>query len=146
MLEIKDLNFSDTQTNFDFRSFFTKIAARWSWFLIALTITFIIAYQVNVRKQKIYRISNTISYKEENNPFFTSNTSLIFNWGGTSDQVQTIQSTLKSRSHNEVVVKNLSFYINYLRQGKYELEDAYGEVPFKIIDKKKCSTTNQSNN
>lgn len=135
MLDTKDLNFFESQANFDFRSFFTKILARWSWFLVTLLITFTIAYQINIRKQKVYRISTTIAFKEENNPFFTANTSLIFNWGGTSDQVQTLQSSLKSRSHNEKVVRNLNFYIDYLRQGKYNLEDAYGEVPFIILPK-----------
>jgi hypothetical protein len=67
-------------------------------------------------------------FKEESNPLFTSNTSLVFNWGGTSDQVQTITTTLQSRSHNELVVDKLQFYINYL-QGEYNLIDGYGSVP-----------------
>jgi hypothetical protein len=45
--------------------------------------------------------------------------------GGTSDQVQTIATTLQSRSHNELVDK-LQYYIDYLAQGKYNLVDAYG--------------------
>lgn len=132
MLDTKDFTFFETQNNFDFKSFFTKIAARWSWFLVSLIIAFVIAYQVNVRKQKIYGVATTIAYKEEKTPFFTTNTSLIFNWGGTSDQVQALQTTIKSRSHNEIVVNNLDYYIEYLRDGKYNLEDAYGEVPFYI--------------
>jgi uncharacterized protein involved in exopolysaccharide biosynthesis len=76
--------------------------------------------------------------KEESNPLFTSNTSLVFNWGGTSDQVQTITTTLQSRSHNELVVDKLQFYINYLVQGEYNLIDGYGSVPFHVtIDKSK---------
>jgi hypothetical protein len=73
-----------------------------------------------------------ISVKEESNPLFTSNTSLVFNWGGTSDQVQTISTTIQSRSHNELVVDKLQYYINYMVQGKYALEDAYGAVPFML--------------
>jgi hypothetical protein len=46
---------------------------------------------------------------------FTSNTSLVFNWG-TSDQVQTISTTIRSRSHNELVVDKLQYYIDYLVQ------------------------------
>ena len=132
MLDTKDFSFFETQNNFDFKAFFTKIIGHWVWFLITLTIAFIIAYQINVRKQKLYSVSTTIAYKEENNPFFTSNTSLVFNWGGTSDQVQTLQTTIKSRSHNEMVVKYLQFYIEYLQQGKYQLQDIYGEVPFVV--------------
>jgi uncharacterized protein involved in exopolysaccharide biosynthesis len=88
-----------------------------------------IAYQVNIRKGKVYSMETLISVKEESNPLFTSNTSLIFNWGGTSDQVQTISTTIQSRSHNELVVDKLQYYINYMVQGKYALEDAYGAVP-----------------
>ena len=132
MLDTKDFSFFEAQNNFDFKAFFTKILGHWNWFLISLIIAFTIAYQINVRKQKIYGVSTTIAYKEENNPFFTANTSLVFNWGGTSDQVQTLMTTIKSRSHNEMVVRNLHYYVEYLRQGKYNLEDAYGEVPFYI--------------
>jgi capsular exopolysaccharide synthesis family protein len=74
--------------------------------------------------------------QEENNPLFTANTSLVFNWGGTSDKVQMISTTLKSRSHNELVVDKLQFYTDYLKQTKYFFQDVYGQVPFKIkIDK-----------
>ena len=63
---------------------------------------------------------------------------MVFNWGGTSDQVQTISTTLQSRSHNELVVDKLQYYISYLAQGQYNLVDAYGAVPFYVaIDKNK---------
>ncbi len=132
MLDTKDFSFFENQNNFDFKALFTKILGHWSWFLISLIIAFTIAYQVNIRKQKIYGVATTIAYKEENNPFFTANTSLVFNWGGTSDQVQTLMTTIKSRSHNEMVVKELNYFIEYLRQGKYNIEDAYGAVPFYV--------------
>jgi len=144
MLDTKDFSFFEAQNNFDFKAFFTKILGHWNWFLISLIIAFTIAYQVNVRKQKIYGVSTTIAYKEENNPFFTANTSLVFNWGGTSDQVQTLMTTIKSRSHNEIVVKELNYFIEYLRQGKYNIEDAYGEVPFYVnINKNLPQLSNQ---
>ena len=105
MLDTKDFSFLETQNNFDFKAFFTKVIGYWPWFIFTLIIAFTIAYQVNIRKQKIYGVSTTVAYKEENNPFFTANTSLVFNWGGTSDQVQNLTTTIKSRSHNEMVVK-----------------------------------------
>src|SRR6478736_5786855 len=138
MLNPKDFSFFENHNNFDFKAFLIKITAYWKLFVVTLAIAFTIAYQVNIRKEKIYQMDTSISIKEENNPFFTSNTSLVFNWGGTSDKMQTIISTLKSRTHNELVADKLEFYINYLRQGKYNLEDAYGEVPFYVnIDKVK---------
>lgn len=132
MLDTKDFSFFETQNNFDFKGFLLKVVSYWKWFLVSWIIAFTIAYQVNIRKEKIYAMSNMISVKEERNPFSTSNTSLVFNWGGTSDQVQTISTMLKSRSHNEIVVDKLQFYINYLKQSEYNIVDAYGEVPFHV--------------
>jgi hypothetical protein len=132
MLDIKDFSFFENQNSFDFKGFLIKTISYWKWFVLGLIITFAIARQVNIRKQKIFGMQTTIAVKEENNPFFTANTSLVFNWGGSSDKVQNISTTLKSRSHNELVVEKLQFYIDYLVQSKYYLKDVYGSVPFKI--------------
>lgn len=138
MLDSKDFSFFENQNSFDFKGFLIKTGSYWRWFLLGLTICMIVAYQVNLRKQSIYSLENTISIKEQDNPLFTNNTSLVFNWGGTSDQVQTISTTLKSRSHNEVVVDRLQFYIDYLKESKYFTEDVYGSCPFIVnIDKNK---------
>lgn len=138
MLDLKDFSIFENQSTFDFKGFLIKIAGYWKWFLMSLAIAFFIAYQVNIRKEKIYGLETLISVKEENNPLFTSNTSLTFNWGGVSDEVQTITTTLQSRSHNELVVEKLQYYIDYLVQGEYNLIDAYGAVPFELVlDKKK---------
>jgi polysaccharide biosynthesis transport protein len=138
MLDIKDFSIFEAQTGFDFKGFLLKIASYWKWFILSLMITFTIAYQTNIRKEKMYSMETLISVKEETNPLFTSNTSLVFNWGGTSDQVQTISTTLQSRSHNELVVDKLQYYISYMVQGEYNLVDAYGAVPFYVdIDKTK---------
>jgi len=136
MLDVKDFTFFDKKNSFDFKGFLIKTLSYWKWFLVGLIISFSIAHQVNVRKQKIYGVETTIAIQEENNPFFTSNTSLVFNWGGTSDKVQMISTTLKSRSHNELVVDKLQFYVDYMKQTKYFLKDVYGDLPFTVtIDK-----------
>ncbi len=136
MLDTKDFSFFENQNNFDFKGFLIKTLSYWKWFVICLIITFFIAYQVNIRKEKIYEMETTIVVKEENSPLFTSTTSLVFNWGGISDQVQNISTTFRSRAHNERVVDSLQFYIDYLREGEYYMHDAYGEVPFVLeIDK-----------
>jgi capsular exopolysaccharide synthesis family protein len=138
MLDTKDFNFFETQNSFDFKGFLLKVISYWKWFLVSLAITFLIAYNVNIRKEKIYGMESLIVVEDQNNPLFTSNTSLIFNWGGTSDKVQTIITTLKSRSHNEFVVDKLQYYIQYLKEGEYFFQDAYGETPFVVdIDKTK---------
>lgn len=138
MLDIKDFSVFENHSSFDFKGFLIKILSYWKWFLLSVSIAMVIAYQVNIRKEKIYGIETLISVKEETNPLFTSSTNLVFNWGGASDQMQTISTTLQSRSHNELVVSKLQFYIDYLIQGDYNLIDAYGAVPFYLdIDKKK---------
>lgn len=137
MLDIKDFAVFENAPSFDFKSFLLKILSYWKWFLISVFIALMIAHQVNIRKEKIYSIETLISAKEETNPLFTASTNLVFNWGGASDQIQTISTTLQSRSHNELVVDKLQFYIDYLLQGEYNLVDAYGAVPFHVsIDKK----------
>lgn len=137
MLDIKDFSVFENQPSFDFKGFLIKILSYWKWFLLSVIIALMIAYQVNIRKEKIYGIETLISVKEETNPLFTSSTNLVFNWGGASDQMQTISTTLQSRSHNELVVDKLQFYVDYLVQGEYNLVDAYGAVPFHLdIDKK----------
>lgn len=138
MLDIKDFSFFENQNTFDFKGFFIKVLSYWKWFLLSLFTTFFIAYQVNIRKQKIYSLDTTIAVKEQDNPLFTNNSSLIFNWGGASDQVQNVATTLKSRSHNELVVHKLDFYIDYLQETEYFLKDIYGENPFELkLDKTK---------
>jgi polysaccharide biosynthesis transport protein len=137
MLDKKDFDFSGQKNGFDLKSFLLKIVSYWKWFVLSLLITFTIAYQVNIRKQKSYAVNSTISIKEENNPFFTANTSLVFNWGGTSDQINTIVTTLKSRTHNEFVVDKMNYFIDYSKQDKYFETDVYGQIPFFItLDKK----------
>lgn len=143
MLDIKDFSIFENHSNFDFKGFLLKIASYWKLFAVSLIIAFAIAYQVNVRKEKIYGMQTMVSIKEERNPFFTSNTSLVFNWGGVSDQVNGISTVIQSRSHNELVVDKLEFYIDYLVQGKYNLIDSYGAVPFYIkINKTKGQLAN----
>ena len=147
MLDVKDFTFFDKQNSFDFKGFLIKTLSYWKWFAVGLIIAFSIAHQVNVRKQKIYGIETTIAVQDENNPFFTSNTSLVFNWGGTSDKVQMISTTLKSRSQNEIVVDKLQFYVDYLKQTKYFLKDVYGQTPTSLDSRnsQKLSDTTTDN-
>jgi len=128
----EDFNINDVQINFDFKGFLFKLLSYWPLFLISLAIAFGIAYYVNVRKLAVYRMSTLVTIKDDQNPFFTANTSLTFNWGGTTDKVNTAVVTLNSRTHNEKVVERLQYYINYKRDGKYQLVDAYKQTPFFI--------------
>jgi len=143
MLDVKDFSFFEKENNFDFKGFLIKTISYWKWFVVSIIICLSVAYQINIRKQKIYSLQTVLTVTEQENPLFTSNTSLVFNWGGTSDQVQTIGETFSSRSHNELVVEKLSFYIDYLKERDYYTEDVYGKTPFIInIDKSKNQLLN----
>ena len=80
MLDTKDFNFFESQNTFDFKGFLLKVVSYWKWFVLSLIITFLYAYNVNIRKEKIYGMESLIVVEDQNNPFFTSNTSLVFNW------------------------------------------------------------------
>jgi len=127
-----ELEKQDSGLNFDFKGFLIRILSYWYLFVISIFIGFGIAYYINVRKLPVYRLSSMISIKDDQNPFFTSNTSLTFNWGGISDKVNTAVTTLQTRSHNEKVVEELRYYIQYLKQGEYQKVDAYGQTPFTL--------------
>ena len=77
-------------------------------------------------------MESIINIKDDSNPLFTENTSLTFNWGGVSEKLSTAKIKLQSRTHNEKVVDRLQLYVQYLKQGEFQKEDAYGEVPFEI--------------
>ena len=127
-----------TRVSFDFRGFLFKVLNLWKLVLISVGFALIIAYLVNVRKQNVYRLDSLISVENEQNPFFTANTSISFNWGGVTGKVGKILTTIKTRNHNEKVVDSLQYYLQYLSQGKYRKIDIYSAAPFNVkIDKSK---------
>ena len=123
---------------FDFKGFLFKVLNLWKLVLLCIGVAMLIAYFINVRKPNIYRLSSLISVENDQNPFFTANTSISFNWGGVSGKVGKIITAVKTRTHNEKVVDCLQYYIQYLVQGKYRMVDVYKNIPFYIdIDKTK---------
>lgn len=116
----------------DIKAILIKILSYWKWFLLSLVLAFFIVKYVNAYQQRIYSLNSLITVKDEQNPIFTSSTNIAFNWGGPSDKVETIKTILKSRTHNEKVVQETQYYVDYLVEGKYRMEDVYGKVPFKL--------------
>ncbi|HBC04548.1 MAG TPA: sugar transporter, partial [Aequorivita sp.] len=140
----EEFEINETHTTFDFKGFLFRLVHHWPLFLVSLIIAFSIAYYINVRKLPIYQMENMVSIKDDQNPFFTSNTSLTFNWGGTTDKVNTAVITLQSRSHNEKVVERLQYYMDYLRDGKYQQVNAYKQTPFFVeVDTAKAQMLNK---
>ena len=140
----EDLDINDAHTTFDLKGFLFKLVRFWPLFVVSLGIAFATARYINVRKLPVYQMSNLVSIKDDQNPFFTSNTSLTFNWGGTTDKVNTSVITLRSRTHNEKVIERLQFYINYQKEGAYQLVDAYKQTPFFIeVDTSRAQIVNK---
>ena len=131
-------NYEPRGVTFDFKGFLFKALSLWKLILLSIGLALIAAYYVNVRKQNIYRLESLISVESEQNPFFTANTSISFNWGGVSGKVGKIMTSIKTRSHNEKVVDSLEYYMLYLKQGKYRMQDIYNSAPFVVqLDKTK---------
>ena len=117
---------------FDVRQFLVKILKLWWLFVLVIGIGLCYAYYKNQFIQTIHYASSLISIKDNSNPLFTSNQSLTFNWGGTTDKVTTAIVQFKSRTHAESVVDELQYYINYIKEGEYYNTDAYKQTPFNI--------------
>jgi capsular exopolysaccharide synthesis family protein len=128
---ISNYDFSDFSM-IDLKTLLFKVLSYWKLFLLSFIIAFFITQYINASRQRIYSLESMITVKDEQNPIFGSNTNIAFNWGGASDQVETVKTILQSRTHNEKVVTESQFYIDYLKKGKYRLEDVYGQVPFHI--------------
>ncbi len=116
----------------DIKMLLFKVFSYWKWFLASLLVAYFAIKYINAYSQRIYSLDSLITVKEEQNPIFSSSTNIAFNWGGPSDKVETIKTILHSRTHNEKVVQEKQFYIDYLIQGKYRMENVYKEVPFVI--------------
>lgn len=129
---MEDYEMNEKQAVFDFKGYLFSLLNHWPLFLLSFIIAFSVAYYINVRKLPVYLIENLISVRDDQNPFFTTTTSLTFNWGGTTDKVNTSIITLKSRSHNEKVVERLQYYLTYTKDGKYQKVDAYRQTPFTV--------------
>ena len=132
----------DSQFNFiqnpkeqitDIKDYIYRVMANWRWFVLAVLIAFGIAYYYNISSEKIYGLTATIEVKENQNPLFSSGTNIAFNWGGVSDKVESIRKAITSRSHTEIVVRELNFQIDYLKEGQFRMVDVYGKTPFEIV-------------
>lgn len=129
---------------FDFKGFLYKILHLWKFVLLCIATGLLVAYLINVRKQNIYRLESLVSVENDQNPFFTANTSISFNWGGVSGKMGKTITTLKTRTHNEKVVDSLQHYLIYLKEGKYDKIDIYNEAPFVVnIDLSKPQLLNK---
>ncbi|MDT8417224.1 MAG: polysaccharide biosynthesis tyrosine autokinase [Lutibacter sp.] len=114
------------------KDYLFRILANWKWFVASIVVALAIAYYINISTQRIYGLKTTIAVNEKQNPLFSSGTNIAFNWGGVSDKVESIRKALTSRSHNEKVINRLNFYVDYLKDGRFRIEDAYGETPFTL--------------
>ena len=130
---MKEVNKFDLEIqSFDFKEYLYKIIGHWKLFAIMIVLSLIIAKFVNIRTQKLYNLKSLITVKDEQNPLFSSSTNIAFNWGGTSDKVETIITILQSRTHNEKVVQRLNFTIDYFVDSRFRKIDVFGKIPVSV--------------
>lgn len=135
----------ESQNSFDIKALLFRALNYWYLFVISIAIAVGVAYFINKRLERLYSVKSLISIKEEQNPFFTANTSLVFNWGGTSDKIETVKIILQSRTHNEEIVRLLQTYIHYMKKGPYRYEDIHTSAPFEItLDETKQQLLNHT--
>ncbi len=83
MRDYEELDDIESQSiSFDFRGYLFKVLNLWKFVLACIGVAMLIAYFINVRKQNVYKLDSLISVDNDQNPFFTANTSISFNWGG----------------------------------------------------------------
>ena len=78
----EEFTLSEFKPMINFKELFFKILSYWPWYVVSLIICFTVAYSVNVRKQNVYNMATQVVVSTAENPFFSSSTSLTFNWGG----------------------------------------------------------------
>ncbi|MGK0252206.1 MAG: tyrosine-protein kinase Etk/Wzc, partial [Gammaproteobacteria bacterium] len=69
----EDFELKETGSFFDFKGFLFKVISLWPLFILTLGVAYAVAYYNNVRKVPVYRSSNLISIKDDQNPLFTGN-------------------------------------------------------------------------
>ena len=120
----------------DIKSYLLKVFSYWKLFVLSVVISLAFAKYKNMMGTDTYKINSLITIDEKSNPMLSSSTNISFNWGGASNMVESVKADFKSRTHNEKVVSELQFYINYLKKEKILLEtrykDVYGYTPFVI--------------
>ncbi|MCK5908275.1 MAG: hypothetical protein KAG37_11810, partial [Flavobacteriales bacterium] len=121
---------------FDFKGTLLRILNYWPYFVVSITIALAIAFAKNYVDTPKYELETTLTIKEEKNPFLSSNVSLMFNWGGASDKIQTVITILQSRMHNEKVVKRLGFEVSMHRVERFKEVRLHYEASFYPIIKR----------
>ena len=116
---------------FDIKGVLLKLLSKWAYFAISIGIALIIAFAKNYVSVPTYELSTVVAIKEEKNPFLSSNVSLMFNWGGASDKTQMVITILKSRTHNEKVVKKLGLESVVFRSERFKDIRLFDNAPFK---------------
>jgi capsular exopolysaccharide synthesis family protein len=117
----------------DIKELLFKLLAHWRLFVIAIVVTFFVAWLVNRYSTKIYELSTLINIKESENPLAGSSVNLMFKWGGASELIQSHIAILKSRSHNTKVIKRLNLEVEYYSTGRIKMFTRYGQSPFHVV-------------
>ena len=109
----------------------------WKFFVFTIIFSLFIAGFLNNYLTKTYSLNSIISVNEESDPLLISDNSTNYsqNLRDVNNYIETIDITLKSRTHNEKVVSNLQFYVEYLKKWRFKSEEVYKKIPFRVFVK-----------
>ena len=79
--EFQQEHIDSERSSFDFRGFLFNAINLWKYIVLFIFMALLVAYFINLRQQNVYRLDSLISIENEQNPFFTANTSISFNCG-----------------------------------------------------------------
>lgn len=126
-------NQANNDDQVDIKSWVFKILAHWPYFLVSIPLCVFIAFMSNRYATNIYQVSTVIHINEKNNPFLSSNVSLLFKWGGASDITQSNMAVLRALSHNKKVIKALGAEVTYKTRATIKESEIYKSTPLVVI-------------
>ena len=100
---------------FDVEHFLRRLLKNWYWFVFMLLLGYGFSwFYGKYYAQSIYASNLSLSISSNTASYFTPSQSINFIWGqnGNQDGVY-LKKMLLSRSHNEFLVKELNYFVNY---------------------------------
>ncbi|TDM00152.1 MAG: hypothetical protein C4K58_02620 [Flavobacteriaceae bacterium] len=114
--------------------FFPRVIKKFWVFLLALVLALAIVEYLNrwgLKEQ--YEVGNVIHVGDKDNNFISERSQINFIWGSTNDKLEKLKEIIKSRSHNEKLVRKLQSFILYQEVGKLKTSKLHpSESPFVI--------------
>lgn len=119
--ENKQENHKETPGLLNLERFIPRLINKYLFFIISIVIALIIVeYQNRWGLKETYRVANVIHVGDKKTNASSRRSQINFLWVGTSDKLERLKEVLKSRKHNEEIVKRLTSYVLYQEEGRFK--------------------------